>query len=105
MNISTASIETAIRLHTTTLDAKRAELHKVALGEIVVRNPQHHLEQLSAEVTRQQGIIQGLTIALVDIKAQQEGYGAVEAERAVVEDFPRTERVYMTAEAAAAASR
>lgn len=78
MNVSTTGIENMIASYTQGLDAKRQELHLTALGEINVRNTAFHVEQLTTEVTRLQGVIQGLTSALVDIQAQQQGFGSYE---------------------------
>lgn len=85
MDISLTGIETAIASYTKGLDAERAKCAAIARGEIQVRAEQreHAISESQKEITRIQGVLQGLGYALGDIKAQQQGYG----ERAVVEDF------------------
>ena len=103
MDISTTGIEIMIDSYTKGLDRERAKCAAIARGEIQVAPEQreHSIQQSQMEITRLQGVIQGLVMARTELVAQLE----IQAEREVVEDFPRTERVYMTAEAAAAASQ
>lgn len=81
--MNTNGIQLMIRSYTQGLDAERAKLHGLASGAIAVRNPQHAIEQAQMEVTRLQGVIQGLTMAMVEIDAELE----IAAQRAVVEDI------------------
>lgn len=75
MNVSTTGIEIMIRSYTEGLDAEREKLRKTARGEIQVRDLAHALAEGEKEVTRLQGVIQGLSMARREVAAQLEGYG------------------------------
>lgn len=81
--MNTNGIQLMIHSYTQGLDAERAKLRDLASGAIAVRDPQHAIEQAQMEVARLQGVIQGLTMAMVEIDAELE----IVAQRAVVEDF------------------
>lgn len=85
MDISTTSIETAIAMHTRRLVAARGERHRINIGTEACQNVGFRTEELTSEITRLEGQINGLSYALGEIKAQQQGYANLEAQRNVVE--------------------
>lgn len=64
------SIEILIAQNTRELQVKCTELSRVAGDSSVVRNPAFYMEQLTREVTRIQGILQGLEMARVAMERE-----------------------------------